>query len=314
MSISVQFSYPAMPYTASNNNPGFFTYTNSSTSTYVSFKPSEFIVANKKLYIKHIGPSKDSNIYVVFNLEEDNKSAIKDNKSANPIIDTNGNINLNSLISDELERKSNSKFKLTNNVNYKYSGTASTFSSGTHVFEIAGTIRVTELRNILSLPNLGTLNDSTQNIKLTPSSFATDDIICDTGEVSKTAAQEYSTKVAGNIGLNIGVGLFVILAVVGICLALHKYSGLVFNRGVPLLGGWDTMPQKAYAFFIFAFFIISFSCFIAYGVRMGKGGNKTNIVTAELTSALLFFVLPFVMLWLKANVLLREEPQIQANP
>lgn len=307
MSISVQFSYPAMPYTASNNNPGFFTYTNPSTSTYVSFKPSEFIVANKKLYIKHIGPSKDSNIYVVFNLEEDNRNA-------KPIIDTNGNINLNSLISDELEQKSNSKFKLTNNVNYKYSVTASTFSSGTHVFEIAGTIRVQKLENKLSSPDLGTLNDSKQNIKLTPSSFATDDIICDTGEVSKTAAQEYSTKVAGNIGLNIGVGLFVILAVVGICLALHKYSGLVFNRGVPLLGGWDTMPQIIYAFFIFAFFIISFSCFIAYGVRMGKGGNKTNIVTAELTSALLFFVLPFVMLWLKANVLLREEPQIQANP
>jgi len=148
-----------------------------------------------------------------------------------------------------------------------------------------------------------------QTIKLTPGSFATDDIICDTGEVSKTASQKYSAKVAGTIGLNIGIGLFVILALVGICLALRKYAGLVFNPDVALLGGWDTWLQTGYAFLIFAFFIISFSCFIAYGVRMGKGGNRTNIVTAELTSALLFFVLPFVMLWMKAKVLVPEPIQ-----
>lgn len=309
MSISVQFSYPAMSVSSSNNNSGFFTYTNPSTSTYVSFKPSEFIVLGTKLYIKHIGAGGIENvptIYVVFNLEN--------NSNANPIVDTSGKINLNSLISDELERGSDSKFKLTNAVVYKYSGTESIFSSGTHVFEVPGKILVDKLRNIRSLPTLPELVTSNQIIKLTPGSFATDDIICDTGEVSKTAAQEYSTKVAGTIGLNIGIGLFVVLALVAISIALHKYLGLTFDKGAGLFEGWDSKINKGYGFLIGVFFIISFSCFMAYGVRMGKDGNKTNIVTGELTSAILFLILPVVMLWLKGNVLITKNDTVAAIP
>ncbi len=303
MSISVQFSYPAMPVSSSNNNSGFFTYTNPSTSTYVSFKPSVFIVLGTKLYIKHIGPAKESVIYVVFNLEN--------NSNANPIVDTSGKINLNSLISDELERGVKSKFSLSNLVVYKYSlGAESIFSSGTHVFEVPGKILVDELRNILSLPTLPELFTSGQRIRLTNSSFATDDIVCDTGEVSKTAAQEYSTKVAGTIGLNIGIGLMVILALVAISIGLHKKAGLSFAAGTGLFGGWESPIHIGYGFLIGVFFIISFSCFMAYGVRMGKDGNKTNIVTGELTSAILFLVLPVVMLWLKGNVLITKNDTV----
>jgi hypothetical protein len=303
MSISVQFSYPAMSVSSSNNNSGFFTYTNPSTSTYVSFKPSVFIVLGTKLYIKHIGPAKESVIYVVFNLEN--------NSNANPIVDTSGKINLNSLISDELERGVKSKFSLSNLVVYKYSlGAESIFSSGTHVFEVPGKILVDELRNILSLPTLPELFTSGQRIRLTNSSFATDDIVCDTGEVSKTAAQEYSTKVAGTIGLNIGIGLMVILALVAISIGLHKKAGLSFAPDAGLFGGWDSKINIGYGFLIGVFFIISFSCFMAYGVRMGKDGNKTNIVTGELTSAILFLVLPVVMLWLKGNVLITKNDTV----
>jgi hypothetical protein len=49
---------------------------------------------------------------------------------------------------------------------------------------------------------------------------------------------------------------------------------------------------------------------MAYGVRMGKDGNKTNIVTGELTSAILFLVLPVVMLWLKGNVLITKNDTV----
>ena len=308
MSISVQFSYPEMPYTASNNNYGFFTYTNPITSIYSSFKPTEIAVSGTKLYIKHVGPA-GSNIYVVFNLK-------KDSSATKPLVkkDTN-TINLNSLISDELESEKKSMFNLTNSVVYNFSGVESNFSSGTHVFEVAGTIRVNDLSNLdtFTLPSGLTL--STQIIKLTPGSFATDDIICDTGEVSKTAAQEYSTKVAGTIGLNIGIGLMVILLLVGISIALHKYAGLKFEKADGLFGGWESQINKVYGFLIGAFLIISFSCFMAYGVRMGKGGNKTDIVTGELTSAIIFLILPVVMLWLKGNVLIEKgEPVAAAIP
>jgi hypothetical protein len=308
MSISVQFSYPAMSVSSSNNNSGFFTYTNPSTSTYVSFKPTTFIVSGTKLYINHVGPAKESNIYVVFNLEN--------NLKANPIIYGGDKINLNSLISDELERGLKSKFGLSNSVTYKHSdGVESNFSSGTHVFEIAGTIQVNQLGDILSAPTLGTLSTSRQIIRLTTSSFATDDIICDTGEVSKTAAQEYSTKVAGTIGLNIGIGLMVILLLVGISIFLHKKFDLKFEKADGLFGGWNSRINTGYGFLIGAFFIISFSCFMAYGVRMGKDGNKTDIVTGELTSAIIFLILPVVMLWLKGNVLIEKgEPVAAATP
>jgi hypothetical protein len=262
-----------------------------------------FIVLGTKLYIKHIGPAKESVIYVVFNLEN--------NSNANPIVDTSGKINLNSLISDELERGVKSKFSLSNLVVYKYSlGAESIFSSGTHVFEVPGKILVDELGNILSLPTLPELFTSGQRIRLTNSSFATDDIVCDTGEVSKTAAQEYSTKVAGTIGLNIGIGLMVILALVAISIGLHKKAGLSFAPDAGLFGGWDSKINIGYGFLIGVFFIISFSCFMAYGVRMGKDGNKTNIVTGELTSAILFLVLPVVMLWLKGNVLITKNDTV----
>jgi uncharacterized membrane protein len=145
---------------------------------------------------------------------------------------------------------------------------------------------------------------------LTNSSFATDDIVCDTGEVSKTAAQEYSTKVAGTIGLNIGIGLMVILLLVGISIFLHKKFDLKFEKADGLFGGWNSIINKGYGFLIGAFLIISFSCFMAYGVRMGKDGNKTNIVTGELTSAILFLVLPVVMLWLKGNVLITKNDTV----
>ena len=303
MSISVQFSYPEMPYTASNNNPGFFTYSNPIQNAYVSFKPTELAVSNNKLYIKHIGPNKDSTIYVVFNLEN--------NSSANPLV-KNDTINLNSLISDELERGSNSKFKLTNAVVYKYSGTESNFSNGIHMFEVAGTIRVKDLSNFGTVPSLTLTQSNTQTIKLTPGSFATDDIVCDTGEVSKTEVQKYSTKVAGTISLNMGIGLMVILVLVAISIALRKYSGLSFSPDAGLLGGWESPINIVYGALMVIFFIISFSCFMAYGVQMGKGGNKTNIVTGELTSAILFLVLPVVMLWLKAKVLIPELPPVVA--
>jgi hypothetical protein len=128
--------------------------------------------------------------------------------------------------------------------------------------------------------------------------------------VSKTAAQEYSTKVAGTIGLNIGIGLMVILALVAISIGLHKKAGLSFAPDAGLFGGWDSKINIGYGFLIGVFFIISFSCFMAYGVRMGKDGNKTNIVTGELTSAILFLVLPVVMLWLKGNVLITKNDTV----
>jgi hypothetical membrane protein len=69
------------------------------------------------------------------------------------------------------------------------------------------------------------------------------------------------------------------------------------------------MPKQGYLIVIIIFFIISFSCFMAYGVRMGKKGNKTNIVTGELTAAILFLVLSGVMLWIKAKVMI-EDPDV----
>ena len=303
MSISVQFSYPEMPITPSLSNSGFFTYSNSIKSVYVSFKPRECALNGSKLYIKHIGPDQKATIYVVFTLEADTNKGVNELKNEN-------NINLNSLISDELERR-DKKFTLTESVNYKYSSTnENVFSSGTHIFEVGGTIRVASLKNFGTFPNISDkMTTSSPKIKLTSGSFATDDIICDTGEVSQTASDAYSTKVAGSIGFNVGIGLMVIFLLVGSSMVLKKYGSFTFQSTDQLLGGFDSMPKQGYLVVIIIFFIISFSCFMAYGVRMGIGGNKTNIVTGELTAAILFLVLSGVMLWIKAKVLI-EDPAL----
>lgn len=300
MSISVQFSYPEMPITTSLSNSGFFTYSNSIKSVYVSFKPIGCVLNGSKLYIKHIGPDQKATIYVVFTLVEDKGAGVNELKN------TENNINLNSLISDELERR-DKKFTLTELVNYKYSSNnENVFSDGTHIFEVGGTIRVKSLTDFGTFPTIPTMATSTQKIKLTSGSFATDDIICDTGEVSQTASDAYSTKVAGSIGFNVGIGLMVIFLLVGLSMVMKKYGFLRFQPTDQLLGGFDGVPKQFYLVVIIIFFIISFSCFMAYGVRMGKKGNKTNIVTGELTAAILFLVLSGVMLWIKAKVLIED--------
>ena len=310
MSISVQFSYPEMPITISNTNSGFFTYSNSLKSVYVSFKPTECALIDSKLYIKHIGPVSTAQIYVVFTLDlvDDNDN----NKAITLLINDTNNINLNSLISDELER-GDKKFTLTESVSYKHNkDNENGFSSGTHIFEVGGTIRAKTPAKIPAKPaDFGSVSTSTppQKIKLTSGSFATDDIICDTGEVSQTASETYSTKVASSIGFNVGIGLSVIFLLVALGMISKQYNFLLFNSNDQLLGGFNDMPKTGYLIVIIIFFIISFSCFMAYGVRMGKKGNKTNIVTGELTAAILFLVLSGVMLWIKAKVLI-EDPAL----
>ena len=98
----------------------------------------------------------------------------------------------------------------------------------------------------------------------------------------------------------------VIFVLVGLSMVMKKYEFLRFQSTDQLLGGFDGVPKQFYLVVIIIFFIISFSCFMAYGVRMGKKGNKTNIVTGELTAAILFLVLSGVMLWIKARVLIED--------
>lgn len=277
--MSVQFSYPTLGGDAPSQ--GFFTYSDPTKNQYVSFTPSKIVVANNKLYIEHYATG-STKIYVVFTLKEDKKAdLLQDTKTKQ--------IKLDNLIIKEINSKKSS-FSLDGSIKYRTSDTAYTFTTGTHVFEMPGAIRVSKIGTIGSAPTLTTTKDTT--IPLTKSSFGSDDtMVCDESEVDITTTP--STQTSGNTTLNIGVVMLFAFVLMGCLTLVKKFRPdlIRFVYGTGLLGGFE--GQKIYGIVTAIFFLISFSLFITNGVK------PNNYL---LMFALVFLVNTIIMMWFKVAV------------
>ena len=313
---TIQFSYPSMTGTQAkptdaftcNPNSGYFTYTNTSNGTpsYHTFVPTEIYASASNLVIKHTNSINSlNNIYVIFSLSNDS--------TANPLI-KDKSINLNSLILDQLDRKLD--FSLISDISYATTETLNTFTNGNHYFNIPGKINTkytnfnaTEATTIVSNYTTATAtSNKTLNIKMTPASFAHEEIICDDATIDKsTNIDNYAGKVAGNIGLNIGVGISVIVVLL---LVLTKFFTA---RDFPVdtsLFGWGTTDNnnyKGYVGLMLVFWVLSLACFFGYGGRMlGSSGPtkaKDSVVSSLLSSAIIFLIMFIIMVWYKVKYL-----------
>ena len=277
--MSVQFSYPTLGGDAPSQ--GFFTYSDPAKNQYVSFTPSKIVVTKNKLYIEHYATG-ITKIYVIFTLKEEKKTdLLQDTKTKQ--------IKLDNLIIQEINSKKSS-FSLDGSINYKYDTTAYTFTSGTHVFEMPGAIRVSKIGTTGNAPTLTT----TKNIKipLTKSSFGSDDtMVCDEANVDETASNTISTS--GNTTLNIGVVMFSAFLLMGFLTLIKKFMPdlIIFEANTGLLQGFAS--NIAYAVITGLFFILSFAFFIANGVKP----KNVNLIVA-----LVFLVFTIIMMWFKVAV------------
>ena len=306
---TIQFSYPSMTGTQAkptddfifDSNDGFFSYTNVSGSAPKVFTPSKMFVTGNKLYIQHPTATATANVYVVFNLETDT--------NANSIT-TNNTTYINSLISDQLDRKE--IFKIPCDITHKYATNNINNFSTDHIFEFPGNIKVKSATafGTSTAPTISSATTTTTTI--TPLSFATDEIICDDATIDKsTNIDNYAGKVAGNIGLNIGVGISVI---VGLLLILTKFfTEKKFPDDTSLFGWGDTdnnnnnYKYKGYVGLMLVFWLLSLACFFGYGGRMlgssGPTNAKDSVVSSLLSSAIIFLIMFIIMVWYKVKYL-----------
>jgi len=279
-----------------NSNSGYFTYTNTSSGTpsYHTFIPTEISSSNQNLVIKHINSTNPSNnIYVIFSLSNDS--------TANPLI-KDKSINLNSLILDQLDRKSG--FNLISDISYATTETLNTFTNGNHYFNIPGTINAkytnfnaTEATTIVSNYTTATASSNkTLNIKMTPASFAHEEIICndatiDQQNITQTNIVKFENYSA--YGITFGV---IILAVSILWLILQAFLGR-FDAVAGILG-WNTGEQKIFTVIFSVLIIISSAMFITYGVQIGQktSDKRTAALPYSLSSAITFLVLAATMI------------------
>jgi hypothetical protein len=128
---------------------------------------------------------------------------------------------------------------------------------------------------------------------------------CVQSTIDVKADKRYEREVAGNIAISVGVGMIILF--VTIC-ALHYIStptaistGISFENNTKL---FDFKGHMAYAVVMSIFFFISFSCFIGYGGRLGKGPTKKKdtVVSWLLAAAIIFLLISATMLWFKVYV------------
>jgi hypothetical protein len=286
---SVQFSYPVL---GDGQSQGFFTYSNPTTSKYVSFTPSSIAVANNKLYIKHKLTGFDS-VWVIFNLIPNNK--------AKDLYYKPNQIKLNDLIMAEVISK-NSTF-LTGQIKYNYpTGKKYDFSSGIHVFEILKAINVDDIKSIGNVPDLTSASNN-ESFPLTNSSFASDELVeCEESEVDTTP----STPIYKNTAINVGAVMFSAFVLMGCLMLIKKFrpGAISFDENIGLLKGFEN--NKVYLIVIGIFFIISFILFIVSGVSKDETKDYSSLF------AYIFLVNTIIMMWFKVAVFIPDPPAAPA--
>ena len=301
---TIQFSYPSMTGTQAkptddfifDSNDGFFSYTNVSGSAPKVFTPSKMFVTGNKLYIQHPTTTANVYVYVVFNLETDT--------NANSIT-TNNTTYINSLISDQLDRKSDQLdrkeiFKIPCDITHKYATTATATNinnfSTDHIFEFPGKIKVKSTTDFgtSTAPTISSATTSTTTI--TPLSFATDEIVCgdatvDQQNITQTNIVKFENYNA--YGITFGVS---ILAVSILWLLLHFTLGR-FDATTGILGFNHPQSWKFTVIFIILI-IVSAAMFITYGVQIGynPGDKRTAALPYSISSAITFLVLAATMI------------------
>ena len=316
---SIQFSYPQMNGTIDSNKkivltaPGgsYFdlTYTSDSKITVLHFIPTEvyFIDGNVDyIIIYHIGTA-GSTLAIRFKITQ--------LKNAKHEI-TEKNVYINQLIGDGLEAKNVSFNGKTVKI-----GKDTSKADYTIDFREIGEIPIKTIKAGLkstgSFPSYGLIKDSSDkeiSINLTSNTFITDEIVCNEGIANSTEIESssYEKKVSGNIGISFGAG-FLFLTIIFWAITTNRNRFLISGPfelfkvtapagnlpGVPAgeVGDWGGYYM---VFFVIAF-LISVSCFIAYGVRMKKGptDTKDEYVSSLLASAIIFFLMFIFMVGYK---------------
>jgi hypothetical protein len=280
---SIQFSYPQMSGTLDetnqkirivNNGGSYFdlTYTNGENTTVLHFVPTRisFIdTADDYMIIEHTNNSGKS-LKIRFK--------VKQMPTAIHGI-TSSDIYINQLIGDGIESN-----KMTINgksVNVGLSGTDYTID-----FSTCGEIPI---KTIDTNFNGGTFvsdtanfikNDNTDiSIPLTATTFMTDEIVCDEGTNNSTdnTKKTYEAKIAGNVGLSFGIGFLIFTLVVWGVTSL-KFK---FKVNTHLFGLGDGSHEKMYTGSLILMFLLSVSCFMAYGGVLTWGGGLLEGETTE---------------------------------
>jgi hypothetical protein len=140
----------------------------------------------------------------------------------------------------------------------------------------------------------------------------TDEIVCDEGTNNSTnnstnTTKTYEGKVAGNVGLSFGIGLLILTLVVwGVTSLNFKYK---VNTG---LFDWGMdFDQKAYTVIFILMFLLSVSCFMAYGGVLTWGGllegetpeQRDTKLTALLSTAIISLLIFVFMVGYKMIVM-----------
>ena len=295
---TIQFSYPSITGTQTtqnddfifDSNDGFFSYTNSAGDAPKVFTPSKMFVTGNKLYIQHPTATATANVYVVFNLETD--------MNANSIT-TNNTTYINSLISDQLDRKKDSAptyLKIPCDITHKYATTTINDFSTDHIFEFPGNIKVRSATAFGTSTAPTISSATTTNTTITPLSFATDEIVCgdatvDQQNITQTNIVKFENYSA--YGITFGVS---ILAVSLLWLLLRLTLGR-FDATTGILGFGH--PQSgAFTVIFIILIIVSAAMFITYGVQIGynPGDKRTAALPYSISSAITFLVLAATMI------------------
>ena len=280
--MSIQFSYPQMSGTldetnkkiAIDNNGGSYfdlTYTVGGTTTVLHFIPKRISFIDGEtdyMIIEHTNNS-GKTLKIRFKISQ--------SSGASEI--TVNNIYIDKLIGDGLESDTMNFTEKALNV-----GLSNT-TEYTIDFSICGSIPIktiaenfkggTFVSNTANIIKDGNTNIS---IPLTATTFMTDEIVCDEGTNNSTnTTKTYEAKVAGNVGLSFGIGLLILTLVVwGVTSLTFKYKA-----NIGLFHWGEGMEQVAYTVIFIVMFLLSVSCFMAYGGVLTWGGGLLEGETTE---------------------------------
>ena len=126
---------------------------------------------------------------------------------------------------------------------------------------------------------------------------------CVQSTIDVKADKSYERKVAKNIAISVGVGMLILLVII----LLLKFYGLSLLDGGMLPNNtklFEFNGTMKYPVLMIIFFLISLSCFIGYGARLGKGPTKEKdtVVSGLLAAAIICLLISAIMLWFKVYV------------
>jgi hypothetical protein len=307
---NIQFSYPIMngtltngDFTITDDGGGYFQCNYHTTGDiYKLFKPTKLQFFNGHITITH--KYNNDTLYVKFKTAQDGKRELI----------TATNIYLNKLIGDGIENDNQVSFTgkkcdlLNNTTNYYIDMTP------------IGSIPLNNTTNSSDDPFSSTIPTSgltkVNTFDLTPSSFITDEIVCDEG-TSSTDSSIIGTTATGQIKAlsnsqakytYYGVALIMggLLAQYGV-LVLFKIFGLTYPKATKLFSFFpdntDTFKSGFYLASTVLAFITSFVFFVLYGIFGPSTRNPSSSYWYFLALAI-FYLLAFISyLWWKVTYL-----------